>query len=402
MKNQPLHANKHNPSISSSSSSSNLSKKPSYRFGSFEPVQEDTNLAPKTDSLQTITSFINSIFSAVTPKSLSPSNKKSTGKHTKAFITLFLIFLAFIYNLFQNILVFVLGKNKNTVKQKQRKSDQMSHNRISGLKVEKMDIIVITTMIVGAATFIFRKFIFGSKDNSSSISQKTLKNSNNSQNVSGSSKSAIDVERNIAEQMKLKNKNVVLAFGSQTGTAEDLAKRVSRELQQDFGARTMVIDPEDFEIETLSRIQPNSILVLLMSTTGEGEPTDNMTGWYDKLIGIDNLHSVDFSEAEMIEFEEPEPNEFESDPDYTFDYDNPLANLHFAAFGLGNTTYEHFNSHVKQVSKRLQSLGATLVGEIGLGDDDMDIDEDFENWEAANLPLIGKHIGSTPQSDEDA
>ncbi|PVU86109.1 hypothetical protein BB559_006671, partial [Furculomyces boomerangus] len=259
-----------------------------------------------------------------------------------------------------------------------------------------------TTTIVGAATFIFRKFIFGSKDNSSSISQKTLKNSNNSQNVSGSSKSAIDVERNIAEQMKLKNKNVVLAFGSQTGTAEDLAKRVSRELQQDFGARTMVIDPEDFEIETLSRIQPNSILVLLMSTTGEGEPTDNMTGWYDKLIGIDNLHSVDFSEAEMIEFEEPEPNEFESDPDYTFDYDNPLANLHFAAFGLGNTTYEHFNSHVKQVSKRLQSLGATLVGEIGLGDDDMDIDEDFENWEAANLPLIGKHIGSTPQSDEDA
>jgi len=39
-------------------------------------------------------------------------------------------------------------------------------------------------------------------------------------------------------------------------------------------------------------------------------------------------------------------------------------------FGLGNKTYEHYNSMGKFVDKKLEDLGAERVFELGLGDDD--------------------------------
>ena len=39
-------------------------------------------------------------------------------------------------------------------------------------------------------------------------------------------------------------------------------------------------------------------------------------------------------------------------------------------FGLGNKTYEHYNSMGKFVDKKLEELGATRVFELGMGDDD--------------------------------
>ena len=39
-------------------------------------------------------------------------------------------------------------------------------------------------------------------------------------------------------------------------------------------------------------------------------------------------------------------------------------------FGLGNKTYENFNSMGKFVDHKLEELGATRVFELGMGDDD--------------------------------
>jgi len=38
-------------------------------------------------------------------------------------------------------------------------------------------------------------------------------------------------------------------------------------------------------------------------------------------------------------------------------------------FGLGNKTYEHYNSMGKFVDHKLEELGAERVFELGLGDD---------------------------------
>lgn len=50
------------------------------------------------------------------------------------------------------------------------------------------------------------------------------------------------------------------------------------------------------------------------------------------------------------------------------DYDSNGCVLQ--VFGLGNKTYEHYNSVAIYMDKRLEELGATRVHELGLGDDD--------------------------------
>ena len=57
-----------------------------------------------------------------------------------------------------------------------------------------------------------------------------------------------------------------------------------------------------------------------------------------------------------------------------------LQGLRYAVFGLGNRQYEHFCAVGKRVYKAMQSLGAEPVGPRGDGDDDEDIEEDFDKW----------------------
>jgi sulfite reductase alpha subunit-like flavoprotein len=58
----------------------------------------------------------------------------------------------------------------------------------------------------------------------------------------------------------------------------------------------------------------------------------------------------------------------------------PLAGTHFAVFGLGNTTYEHFNKSSKVLDAQLEQCGGIRVMKIGLGNDDEDIEEDYQKW----------------------
>jgi NADPH-ferrihemoprotein reductase len=44
---------------------------------------------------------------------------------------------------------------------------------------------------------------------------------------------------------------------------------------------------------------------------------------------------------------------------------------------LGNKTYEHFNEVGKILDRRFEELGAKRVFELGLGDDDANLEEDF-------------------------
>ena len=49
-------------------------------------------------------------------------------------------------------------------------------------------------------------------------------------------------------------------------------------------------------------------------------------------------------------------------------------------FGLGNKQYEHFCAVGKRVHKALGALGAKALVRRGDGDDDEDIEADFESW----------------------
>ncbi|PVV02339.1 hypothetical protein BB560_003210 [Smittium megazygosporum] len=350
-----------------STSQNSFPEEPQFRFGSFEPVYK----------------------SADSETHLSKNGHSSQKTILSAIFGLVVVILSFIY-WFLTSLFEILFRSKAKPFSKSKSSSKLSRAKMSSsLKMEKIDLIVIASIVIGATTFLFRKFLF--------VNPKLRVNSIpkiNADVSQAAKKSVSNEQRDIAKQMKLKNANIVLFYGSQTGTAEDYAKRLARELQQEYNARTLIIDPEKADIETLSKIHPKHVAIFVLAATGEGEPTDNLAPWYDSLIGSDDLFITDFSDLEPPSFHEP-VDDSDFPPDFFFDEMNPLSNLTFTTFGLGNSTYEHFNSPAKQVTRRLKSLGARFIGTLGLGDDDIDIDDDFEKWKSASIPSVIDHIKST-------
>ncbi|KAM9117491.1 NADPH--cytochrome P450 reductase isoform 1-T4 [Pangshura tecta] len=174
-------------------------------------------------------------------------------------------------------------------------------------------------------------------------------------------------ESSFVEKMKKTGRNIVVFYGSQTGTAEEFANRLSKDAHR-YGMRGMSADPEEYDLSDLSRLSEidNFLAVFCMATYGEGDPTDNAQDFYDWLQ--------------------------ETDTD--------LTGLKFAVFGLGNKTYEHFNAMGKYVDKRLVQLGAQRIFELGMGDDDGNLEEDFITWREQFWPAVCEHFGVEATGEE--
>jgi NADPH-ferrihemoprotein reductase len=177
--------------------------------------------------------------------------------------------------------------------------------------------------------------------------------------------------RNIIEKMEESDKNCVVFYGSQTGTAEDYASRISKEGHSRFGLKTMVADLEEYDFDNLDTFPDDKLAVFVLATYGEGEPTDNAVEFYE-FIGSEDIN---FSEGGGAD-------------------DKPLANLKYVAFGLGNNTYEHYNSMVRNVDKYLTKLGATRLGAAGEGDDGAGtMEEDFLAWKEPMWTAVAEKMG---------
>ena len=53
-----------------------------------------------------------------------------------------------------------------------------------------------------------------------------------------------------------------------------------------------------------------------------------------------------------------------------------------ATFALGNRQYEHFCYMGRWIDEKIASLGAGRIFELGEGDDDDNLEADFERWKA--------------------
>nr|AVL92922.1 cytochrome P450 reductase [Ostrinia furnacalis] len=162
-------------------------------------------------------------------------------------------------------------------------------------------------------------------------------------------------ENSFIKKLKSSGRSLVVFYGSQTGTGEEFAGRLAKEGVR-YKMKGMVADPEECDMEELTKLQeiPNSLAVFCMATYGEGDPTDNAMEFYEWLKN--------------------------GDPD--------LTGLNYAVFGLGNKTYEHYNAVAIYLDKRLEELGATRVFELGLGDDDANIEDDFITWKDRFWPAV--------------
>ncbi|CAI5962501.1 unnamed protein product [Closterium sp. NIES-65] len=121
----------------------------------------------------------------------------------------------------------------------------------------------------------------------------------------------------------------------------------------------------------------------LVATYGDGEPTDDAQRFFKW------LHAT----AAHAEAQDDSPV--------------PLQGLRFAVFGLGNRQYEHFNLMGKMLDKHLAALGGQRVAEVGLGDDDQCIEDDFKAWRAGlwkgfEALVLGRGAGGEGQQGEGA
>jgi sulfite reductase (NADPH) flavoprotein alpha-component len=131
-----------------------------------------------------------------------------------------------------------------------------------------------------------------------------------------------------------------ILFGSQTGTAEGLAKRIAKEAEQ-RGFAPLVLPLND-------HVQANLVkggkAIIISSTWGDGDPPDNAANFWSWLQ----------SEAPRLE------------------------NLQFAVLGLGDKNYSEFCGAAKKFDARLENLGAKRL--VPRGECDTDYETAAKGW----------------------
>lgn len=218
-----------------------------------------------------------------------------------------------------------------------------------------VDIVVGLAVAALVAWFIFKNYFAEEAPDSYSVGDAYGKRSG-----------AVGDTRDIVGVVEATGKDFVIFFGSQTGTSEDFASKLAKELHSKLGISSMTADLDDYDYENLDQFPEDKVVIFLMSSYGEGEPTDNAANFWSFIS-----ESPCFSNGGTT-----------------------LENLHFVVFGLGNSTYEIFNGISRALNKQLSSLGAVAAGPYGEADDGKGTtEEDFLAWKEELFEALKKTRG---------
>ncbi|KAI8659927.1 hypothetical protein NCS56_01211000 [Fusarium sp. Ph1] len=162
-------------------------------------------------------------------------------------------------------------------------------------------------------------------------------------------------DRCIARKIEEDKVECLVIFGSQSGTAQTIAEKLAREAKARFGLGCLIASFDDYDFNNMSNISANTLVFLVMASYGDGEPTDDACQFYslltDESSWLDELGG------------------------------NGLGNLRFGAFGLGNSTYTHYNKVMRQINDQLLASGAQRLGPLGESDDSKETPEEtFLQW----------------------
>ncbi|GME75015.1 unnamed protein product [Ambrosiozyma monospora] len=171
-------------------------------------------------------------------------------------------------------------------------------------------------------------------------------------------------------RQKITQCQVVVFYGSQTGTSKKLAQRFQKEFESSYGLKTGLInlnvfsndnanddgdvnanaDISDIEndknsdcdiqhetLDILSNFPDDKIYVFFISSYGDGEQTDDALQFYKDL----KLTTVPTTKS----------------------------NIRYCIFGIGSSLYEFYQEAAIDMNKELQRLGCELIGTFGKGDD---------------------------------
>ena len=141
-----------------------------------------------------------------------------------------------------------------------------------------------------------------------------------------------------------------ILYATEMGHAEEFAKSLYKEATEKLYLKAKIYNVS--EINSIKIFNENSLIIIIASTWGEGEPTDDC---------------VDFNK--MLKRKEFW-NEF-----------NNKDNLNIAIFGLGDSSYTFFNAQGKFFNKILvEKYKLNALCPLALGNAKYNIDKDFKDW----------------------
>jgi sulfite reductase (NADPH) flavoprotein alpha-component len=157
-------------------------------------------------------------------------------------------------------------------------------------------------------------------------------------------------------------KPLLILYGSQTGSAEGLAKKIAKESAQ-HGLEAKIMEANACALDVLVKTER---LLFVTSTWGDGDAPDNAMEFFKA------LHATDAPKLEA---------------------------LSFSVLALGDKNYSDFCGAGKKFDMRLEQLGAKRIH--ARVDCDLDYESAATGWMTAVLPLLGQ-IGGTPAPVADA
>ena len=139
-----------------------------------------------------------------------------------------------------------------------------------------------------------------------------------------------------------------IVYGTQTGTAEELAFDIEK-LTKDKGVSCQVFELDDISMDKLQEI---SKLMIVTSTTGDGEVPDNGLTFWENLSSLTKLN---------------------------------LSNLKYGVLALGDSSHYDFCNAGKIIDDKLKELGANRI--LDRQECDFDTEGSIE-WSKKFLSLI--------------
>ncbi|CAG5118819.1 unnamed protein product [Candidula unifasciata] len=160
---------------------------------------------------------------------------------------------------------------------------------------------------------------------------------------------------------KMKSNRFLLLYGSATGQAQAIAEEIA-EKAPSFGLAAELHSLDDTGKKF--NIEKEKCVVIITSTTGDGDPPDNAQKFLRRLRK--RTLSRDY-----------------------------LAHLHYALLGLGDSNYSNFCRCARDLDSRLEELGAQRFYPTGLADDGVGLEIVADPWLEGLYPALQKFLGVT-------
>ncbi|QCI21143.1 assimilatory sulfite reductase (NADPH) flavoprotein subunit [Buchnera aphidicola (Hyperomyzus lactucae)] len=168
------------------------------------------------------------------------------------------------------------------------------------------------------------------------------------------------VSHKIINELNDKDQVITIISASQTGNGKLLSKRLYEYFNKN-NKKSRLIDALDYKFK---KIKDEKILILIISTQGEGEPPEEALSLY-KFIMSKKAPKLD--------------------------------NLYYSIFGLGDTSYNLFCQAGKDFDKRFKELGASSL--LDRLDADIEYEDMYNQWSKELLISINnKNIISNSSS----